>query len=279
MIDGENITVNECLLLMHVGAYYTVISNVEIDQEGKVIEVKSTGGDITLNNCQLTSAGNTITSENSAVISLENFTVVSSTGNEPIVGGTVEIDATSSVGVPTLHPLVQAIKDAPAGGTVIVNEDYTANPAPAITIDKDLTFTVTGSIAFADAGFDVVGADVVFATGNTINVTMAADDADGTYRLFNLTNGATLTLSGGTFTGFIRMAGVNAANKENHETVTVNDGATLIQKNFRIFDVSDGYNEVVINGGTFKGSCNNSPMLRVNDGTAVLKIYGGIFNY
>ena len=275
LIDAANITLADgTALLSHNGAFYTVISNADIEQDGVIIDILANGGDITLNNCKLTSADNTITSANSAVIRLENNTVVASTGNEPIVGGTVEVDATSSIGVPALHPLAQLIKDD-TDGVIEVNVAYT--DVPAITLDKDLTFTGTGSIAFANAGFEVNGVDVVFAEGSNITVTMAADDKDGANRLFNLTNGATLTLSGGTFTGYIRMAGTSSQSAR--EKVIVNDGATLIQKNFRIFDASNGYNEVEINGGTFKGSSNSSPMLRMNDGTAVVKIYGGTFDY
>ncbi len=277
-IDGDNITIGTDSVFLTVDEVYPiVISDLILEQEATIINITENGGDIALNKCEISSSGSAITSSSTGIIDLTNNTIVASTGGEPITGGTVKVDETSSIGAPVLHELVQLIKDTPAGGTVTVNKDYTG--VPAITISKNLTFTGTGSIAFQNGGFEVVDADVVFATGNTINVTMAADDADGTNRLFHLTNGATLTLSGGTFTGYIRMAGVNAANKDNHETVTVNDGATLNQKNFRIFDVSNGYNEVVINGGTFTGSSNSSPMLRMNDGSAVLKIYGGTFNY
>ena len=304
MIDAANITVNDCPLLKHIGGYYTVVSNANIEQDGTIITISSTGGDLTLDNCQLKSAEATITSESSAAINLTNGTNITSTGAQAISGSaTVNKDETSSVNgggqepgggeepggqepggqepggqepggqepLPENATLEEIISRANAGDTITIDKEYTN--VPAITIDKDLIFDGIGSIAFAGAGFEVLGADVTF--NGDIIVKMAADDKDGNNRLFNLTEGSTLTLNGGTFTGFIRHA-PGSTNKIN-KTI-VNEGATLNQKNRYIAEVANGYNEMIINGGKFVGS-GSEALLRINDMTAIVKIYGGEFTH
>ena len=272
LIDVANITVADgTALLSHNGAFYTVISNADMEQDGVIIDILANGGDITLNNCQLTSAGTTISSAAESVIRLENNTVVSSINNEPIVGGTVEKDDTSSIGVPTLHPLVQAINDAPAGGTVTVNEAYT--DVPAITLEKDLTFTGEGSIAFKTTGFVIKDSDITF-NGN-ITVTMGVDD-NGDNRLIELANAATtastLTINGGTFNGYMRVGG----GKVTGDTLVTINGGTFNQKNHQLFDISNGFTNLTINGGNFVGN-GKAMLIRTNDGAATLRIYGGTF--
>ena len=310
LIDAANITVADgTALLSHNGEFYTVISNADMEQDGTIINVLGNGGDITLNNCKLTSAGNTITSASSAAINLTNGTSIVSTGAAAIDGSaTVNKDATSSAtgatggepgggepggepgggesggGEPGGEPdsgedeplpenatLEEIIARAKAGDTITISKDYTK--VPAITIDKSLTFDGVGSIAFANTGFEIAeGVNVTF--NGDIKVTMGADDAGGNNRLINLNSGANLTINGGSFTGYIRTSGGSSSA---YTKATIN-GGSFAQKNYRIFCISNGYNELVVNGGKFIGN-GSEPFLRINDSTAKMTILGGEFNH
>ncbi len=142
-------------------------------------------------------------------------------GSEIVSNG----DGTYTVSPAQPHPLAEAIYNASAGDTITVNEDYSGdNAVPAITIDKDLTFTGSGTIAFGGAGFEIVGADVTF--GGNLTVTMA-DNNNGGNRIFDITEGSSLTINSGEFTG---------------------------------------------NGGS-----SSDYLIKLNDGSSALKIYGGEF--
>ncbi len=171
-----------------------------------------------------------------------------------------------------VESLKLAIQNAVDGDKIMVTGDITG--VESLTITTDVTFDGNGSIEFEANGFVIQDADVTF--NGDIKLSMVADD-DSATRLIEVAQASatasTLTINGGEFTGYFRVGTGKSSTNEN--TVIIN-GGKFIQKNYQLFDISNGYTTLIVNDGEFVG--NGAAMLiRTNDGAATLRVLGGTF--